>query len=245
VDVRTWLPFYKEKPSARLRLFCFPFAGGGAGAYRAWQAALPPEVDVCAVGLPGRESRFTEPPFTSVAPLVAALSTALTPLMSRPFAFFGHSLGGLIAFELTQQLRRQGRPLPIHFFASAAPAPSLVHRQPKLGRLPQPELIAKLRQYNGTPKEVLEHATLMELLLPTLRADFMMIDDYSHQPSEPLPIAATVIGGSQDAGVPESSLEAWSEAFTAPPKRLVLPGDHFFIQQQQQAVLSLIASALK
>ncbi len=244
MEFRTWLPFYKEKPQGRLRLFCFPFAGGGAGAYRAWQAGLPAHVELCALSLPGRESRFSEKPYTSLTALVDALVPALAPVMDKPFAFFGHSLGTLIAFELTRRLRREGRALPVHFFASGAPGPSLAHQQPKLGRLPHDELMAKLHAYNGTPKEVLEHATLMELLLPSLRADFILIDDYAYVAEAPLAVPATVLGGTGDATVPPTGLGAWAEVFTAAPRQVLLPGDHFFIQQQQPQVLSIISEAL-
>ncbi len=245
MDVKLWLPFYKPKPTARVRLFCFPFAGGGATAYRTWAEGLPPEIDVCAVSLPGREARFNDPPFTSMPALVKALHAGLSPLLTGPFAFFGHSMGGLIAFELTRQLRRTGAALPAHLFLSGSQAPRRVPEQPKLGRLTDEQLIARLRAYNGTPAEVLEHPVLMELLLPTLRADFLVLDDYVYAQEPPLDVPATLLGGAADATVRPAHLEDWKELVRPGAEVVVLPGDHFFIQPQQPTVLARVAAVLK
>src|SRR6202035_2395188 len=92
-------------------------------AYRGWAAALPGDVEVCPVQLPGRESRLREPPFVSAERLVLALADALHPHLALPFAFFGHSMGAMLSFELARELRRRGRPLPVHLFVSGRRAP--------------------------------------------------------------------------------------------------------------------------
>src|SRR5438552_7109196 len=119
----SWLACLKPRPHAAVRLFCFPYAGGGASAFRCWPDALPASIEVCPVQLPGRETRFREPPYTRLAPLAEALGHALRPFLDRPFAFFGHSMGALVAFELTRWLRRAGGPQPAHLFVSACAAP--------------------------------------------------------------------------------------------------------------------------
>ena len=123
-----WLAYREVKPHARLRIFCFPYAGGGASIFRGWTALLPADLEVCPVQLPGREGRLREAPFTHMEPMVNALVDALQPYFDLPFVLFGHSMGAAIAFELTRELRRRGRPQPLHLFAAGRRAPHL-HRR--------------------------------------------------------------------------------------------------------------------
>ena len=120
-----WLACPQLNPQARMRLFCFPYAGGGASIFHRWPGKLPTMVEVCAVLLPGRGNRLTEPPFIQLSPLVQTLTEALLPHLTTPFAFFGHSMGALIGFELARQLRRQQGPSPVHLFVSGREAPQL------------------------------------------------------------------------------------------------------------------------
>lgn len=122
-----WVYRPKPNPNAQLRLFCFPFAGGGVATYRSWCNDLPPEVEVCLIQLPGRENRLDEPPCTDLEELLAALETALLPYLDKPFAFYGHSLGALLSFELAHRLSHRNKP-PTHLFVSACTAPHLPRR---------------------------------------------------------------------------------------------------------------------
>ena len=170
-----WIARVRPTNGAVLRLFCFPYAGGGAAAYRPWSNELPSQIDVCAVQLPGRETRLREAPFTRIGPLVETLERALRPYCDLPAAYFGHSMGALIAFELARQQRRLGRPGPVRLFVSGHHGPQLPDPHKPLHRLPKDEFVAELRRLNGTPEVVLQNAEIMELLLPYLRAD---LEDY-------------------------------------------------------------------
>src|ERR1035441_10334502 len=158
-----WISCRKPGPKTRLRLFCFPYAGAGAGTFLTWSDNLPADVEVCPVQLPGRGARMTERPFTQLSPLVEALAQALAPLLDKPFAFFGHSLGALVSFELARQIRRQYGVHPVRLFVSAGRAPQIPDRLPAIHTLPDKEFLLELRRLNGTLSELLDHEELMNI----------------------------------------------------------------------------------
>jgi medium-chain acyl-[acyl-carrier-protein] hydrolase len=227
-----------------LRLFCFPYAGGNAALYRHWPDHVPATIEVWPVELPGRGSRPLEPPFTSLTPLVHAAARALLCHLDRPFAFFGHSMGALVAFELARLLRREHGLRPVQLFASAARAPQLFDLDPPISTLPRPAFLEKLRCLGGTPREVLEHPELMELLESMLRADFAVCDSYTYVPDVPLACRLSVFGGLHDPEVSGDQLDAWRAQTTASFSRHMLPGGHFFLQHSPALVPNLLARDL-
>ena len=238
-----WLSCSTPNPQARLRLFCFPYAGGAARIYQHWSAALPPAVEVCAIELPGHGRRLIEPPITRLDQLVDHLGAALLPRLNQPFMFFGHSLGGLIAFELTQWLRSRQWPLPELLVVSAARAPHLPLTEPLLHHLPKAAFLAELDRYGGTPQAIIQNDELMELLLPTLRADFALLETYRYQAQAPLSCAIAAIGGNQDAIVSLDDVRPWQIHTAAQFSLDAITGDHFFVHQPQ--IVPLIASKLR
>ena len=239
-----WILRRPPNPAARLRLFCFPYAAGGASVFRTWQQSLPPEVDVCPVQLPGRESRLREPPFDRLAPLVHALVGVLEPYTDLPFAFYGYSNGALVSFELTRELRRRGMPQPAHIFAAACPAPHLPDRDPPVHDMPDDELIAEMRRLNGTPDEILQNDELMGLLIPLMRADAAIHETYVHAEEEPLDVPITAIGGLSDPKAQREDMEAWGLHTRADFSVRMVQGDHFFIHSAQAMVLRDLAQDL-
>jgi medium-chain acyl-[acyl-carrier-protein] hydrolase len=228
-----------------VRLFCFPYAGGSAAIYRPWSDGLPPSIEVCSIQLPGRGARLLEKPFSRISPLVSALSQALLPLFDKPFAFFGHSMGALIGFELARLLQRKGGPQPLHLFISGAAAPFLPPREIALYKLPEPELIHALHGLNGTPKELLESEELMQLMLPTLRADFAICDTYTYKKGAALRCPITVCGGTRDRKLSRrSDLQAWRSETEASFSLQMFPGDHFFLHTAQPQLLQLLSTQL-
>ncbi len=226
-------------------MFCFPYAGAGASIFRLWPDDLPPEVEVCAVQLPGRESRIRETPVTRIPELIPVLEAALIPWLDRPFAMFGHSMGGLIAFTLAQDLRRHHALLPQHFWVSARPAPHLADHRPPMHHLATPEFVSELRKrFDGIPDQVFEDAELMRLFLPMLRADIAMIETYRYDPQVPLDCPISAFGGSEDSVVAMHEIQAW-RFHTARDFRLrMLPGDHFFVRDNRKALMDAIVDDL-
>jgi medium-chain acyl-[acyl-carrier-protein] hydrolase len=233
----SWVICPKLNPNAKLRLFCFPYAGGRALNFRSWATELPSDVEVCQIELPGRGSRLTESPFTRLEPLIQTLARILLPYLDKPFVFFGHSMGGLVSFELAQLIFKNYGLAPVHMFISGHRAPQVPAPESFIHNLPETEFLKELRRLNGTPEAVLENAELMELLLPTLRADFTLIETYIYEPKPRLDCPITVFGGLQDPTVACDKLEAWREQTNAAFSLRMLPGDHFFIHSAQHLLL--------
>ncbi len=231
-------------PQVKLRLFCFPFGGTGASFYRDWQSALHNSIEVCPIQPPGREERLSEKPFTDLASLVTELGEVLEPYLDRPFAFFGHSMGALISFELARYLRRLNQPMPAYLFISGRPAPQIPLTDLPTFDLPDSEFIKELRQIQGTPESVLQNPELMALFLPLLRADFELCQTYHYNHELPLNCPFFVFGGLTDSDISQESLVSWRAQTTYPMKLQMFPGDHFFILNAQQSILQIVSQHL-
>lgn len=243
-SAQPWLVWPRPNPRAALRLFCLPHAGGGASLFRNWPSGLPAGVEVCAVQLPGRETRFSEPPFTRWQPLISKLAEVLLPLIDRPYAVYGHSMGALLGFELVRQLRRMGIPEPARLFVAASGGPPVPPTEPDIHTLPEAEFRAELRRRQGTPAAVLDNDDLMDALAPMLRADFAICDTYAYQPEAPLTCAVAALGGQDDVTVPQQSLARWGEMTASGFEMTLLPGGHFFPTSQPAPLLDYLRRKL-
>jgi medium-chain acyl-[acyl-carrier-protein] hydrolase len=167
-----WFTCSHPNTQASLRLFCFPYAGGRATLFRNWASLLPSTVEVCAIELPGRGIRLKEPKFTRLAPLVQAIAQVILPYLDRPFAFFGHSMGSLIGFELARLLDNQYQQAPACLFVSGRCAPQVQQSNPPIHNLPEVDFLEALRRLNGTPTEILNNIELMQMLVPNSSGRF-------------------------------------------------------------------------
>jgi len=240
-----WFPLIDATVSATLRLFCFPFAGAGTAAFRGWAASLPASIGVCPVRLPGRESRLSEVPFHHMEPLVRALAEAILPFIDRPFAFYGHSMGAAIAFELTRLLRREDQPLPAALFVSGARAPRF-----RLGHVPpaeptEEEFLRDLEALEGIPPEVRRNRDLLRVVLPALLADTALYRGYMYREEPPLDCPIYAYGGAADPNVRREHLDAWRHETTGTFWLRMLPGGHFFIDSARPAFLAALSEDLR
>lgn len=238
-----WLVRQSGRPCTR-RLYCFHYAGGNAGIFTAWRGAFGPEVEVCAVQLPGRGTRIAEMPPRSFPAVVEQIADAIAADPPLPFGLFGHSLGGLLAFEVTRLLAARGQALPGHLIVSGCEAPA--HRTPArpLHLLSDDELIAELRDLNGTPAEVLDNRELMAMVLPAVRADFGLVYDYAYRPGPALAMPITVLAGARDHRCRPENMERWLDHGAAGGRVHWFEGDHFFIHAERDAVLACVRRAL-
>jgi surfactin synthase thioesterase subunit len=240
-----WIVVAKPRERAAARLFCFSHAGAGGSAYRGWSDAAPAELEICMIQLPGRESRLREPALTSLAEIVQPIVKALEPRTDVPFAFFGHSMGALVAFETARELRRVGGGSPVALFVSASRAPQLPWPHPPVRHLTDVELLTEVnRRYESVPDVIIQDAELRELLTPALRADMTLVETHAYQPENPFGFPVVAFGGDADRMVKRPELEQW-RAHTADSFRLrMLSGDHLFLQARRQELLADIVETM-
>ena len=241
-----WFVCPRPLPRPASRLLCFAHAGGGVPLFRNWPDGLGPDVEVWVAHLPGRGSRMKERPFSRLLPLVQALARAWHSLAwkERPFAFFGHSLGARIAFELARSLQRQGQKGPQHLIVSASPGPQLPRREPAIHTLPKETFLAELRRRGSIPDEVWAQPDLLKLLLPVLRADFTVYETAVYHPGPLLECPITAFGGTADPLVALPELQAWQVQTKASFHCQRFPGDHFYLKTAEASLLQAMRKLL-
>jgi surfactin synthase thioesterase subunit len=176
---------------------------------------------------------------------VDLLVPALLPFLDLPFAVFGHSMGAVLASEFVRALAASGGPLPSHLIVSGRRPPHVPDPESPLHGLPDAEFVAEInRRFGGIPAAVMEHADLVELLLPSLRADMRAIETYRPMPRPPLPCPISVFAGAQDRLAPRDHLEAWRTETTSTFRVRVFPGDHFYLNVRRDDVLADLSATL-
>ncbi|BAZ37898.1 putative thioesterase [Calothrix sp. NIES-4101] len=244
-SIHNWVTVPKPNPDANLRLFCLPYAGGSSIIFRSWLNKLPGNVEICLIELPARGSKIKLPPLNRLEAIVKELSIQIQPYLDKPFAFFGHSMGGLLSFEIARHLRQEYAKKPSHLFVSASRAPQIPSLKPPLHALPETEFKQELRRLNGTPVSVLENTELMELLIPILRADFAVLETYAYTQQSALECPITAFGGLEDGEVSLQELKEWRSQTQSSFQLEIFPGDHFFIHSAQCLLLEKLAKYLR
>jgi medium-chain acyl-[acyl-carrier-protein] hydrolase len=240
-----WILQKSANTNADIRLFCFPHAGGGASSYSSWSFELPRMIDVCPIQLPGHENRAGEPLLTSIRAMAAAAAPELAAYCDRPFAFFGHSMGSMVAFELARLLRARGAAMPFLLIASGHIAPDVPLQRRRIFDRPKDEFIAEVSSMEGTPPEILGDPDMLEFFLPPLRADFEACDCYTYLDEPPLDVPILAIGGVDDTAEPWRHVGAWERHTTGVFTLRSFPGGHFFLQRQRREVLREILKGLE
>lgn len=228
----------------RRRLLCMPYAGGGVAPFRLWHRTLPDDVEVIAVQLPGREARLRETPLQSVFDMVSSVLPEVLAVLDLPYAVFGHSMGSLLAYELVGHLQEIGARLPDRLFVSGRRSPDEVDTRPDLHALPADQFLRELQQrYGAIPAAVLAEPELLELLLPVVRADIRAVESYRLR-SHPVRVTCPVhvFGGNEDHHPLPSQLAGWSRCATQPVRVRVFPGNHFYLNEQREALTAEISA---
>jgi medium-chain acyl-[acyl-carrier-protein] hydrolase len=236
------LQYPQRRPAARLRLVCLPHAGGGAASFRPWAAELPAWIELVLVKLPGRENRIREPVHQDWSSLLADLSEELAGSVQPPFALFGHSFGAMVSYELAY-LGRQTGLLPCQLVVAGCAAPGVPRPVPDLAELPRAELIAGLRQLSAMPDELVD-SEVLDLLLPTIRADLRLAESWPQRPARPVGVPLLVLSGRADPMAPVADCLRWQQFAEAGYRHVELAGDHFFPHTQRSEVLRLLVEVL-
>lgn len=240
----SWFTNFGNENLGRLRLFALPYGGAGAGAFRGIAATLPQDWVLSAVVAPGRERRFSEPGYTSVESLVDALLPELVPLLDRPFAVLGHSVGALVAFELCRRLRRESMPAPDLLCVSARVAPATPRPIGDFHTLSGEALVKAVLALNRGSFGPAPDPAFILAVEPQLRADFAITDTYLYRPAPALDVPLLAFGSADDPSVMAEDLYKWQAETTVSFDAHVFPdGGHFFLDRHAEALVARIAHA--
>ncbi|MEU8683404.1 alpha/beta fold hydrolase [Streptomyces sp. NPDC048611] len=236
-----WLHTPAPRPAPRLRLVCFPHAGAGSSLYHMWSRPVPEDIEVCAVQLPGRETRFREPPARRMEAVVEAVGESVASRLDVPLAIYGHSMGALLAFELARWLRREKLRQPVLLLLSGSPAPdrarswgTLIHR------LPEKEFQEAARDIVGVQPELLDDPATREYLLPLLRADLELVETYDCRAEPPLTVPVTAFYGTGDLLSTGEEAGRWADHTEGPFRCVPWPGGHFYPVEDWKTFLALL-----
>ncbi len=236
-NTSSWFTTYNLPVKNKKKVFAFPYSGAGASAYHQWANYFNQRgIDFIGVRLPARENRLGEKPLSHLPVLIDALVSEIIPLLNKPFVFFGHSLGSLIAFELCRALRKKGVALPTHLFVSAFHPPSLPNPNKALHQLAQNDFIDGIRAYGNTPEKVLSNTLLMDLFLPMLRADFALHETYHYKKESPLACPITVFKGREDSFAKAKYMSDWQQQTQSHYEEVEYDGGHFFIDEYKESI---------
>lgn len=224
-------------------LFCFPFAGGSSYSYRDLFGVTGDFIEVVPLELQGRGRKYGAPLLTNIYDMADGLYAHVRDKINGRYAFWGHSMGGWLAYLLLKRITAENKRLPEHFFISGCEAPSIENRRRDRHKLPKDELIALLRKYDGCPVEVLENDELMEIFEPIIRADFKAVETYDYEPSEPLNLPMTVMRGLKEE-ISYGDCLKWQNETVHKIKLLQFPGSHFFIYDHLPEIGGIITGTL-
>ena len=246
ISSNNWLVTFQPNPTAPLRLLCFTHAGGSATLFRTWGMSLAPMVEIVALQLPGHGHRMSEEPYVDLTALVEAILLGIGDVLDeKPFAFFGHSMGAILAFELARALRVQSLPQPAALFVASRRAPHLLSRNRPIHTLSDEEFfIAIDRRYNGIPLQIRNEPEILRLFTTVLRADLRVVETYHYQSSEPLAYPVKGFVGMDDNDTSPSELQEWAMHTSSTFDLTVLPGGHFFLRDQSAPLLNRLADTI-
>ena len=233
----SWFSIFRPNPDAKLRMFCFSYAGGGTTTFRRWFHRLPSWVEIVAIRLPGREERLQDEIYTQMDTLINALQEVFLDYLDKPFVFFGHSMGALVSFNLAHSLSHANKKMPLQLFISSFKAPHRSSTTDNYHLLSDELLIQKLDLLNGTPRWLLNDPNAMKLFLPTFRADLKVCETYLFNEKKPLDIPFHVFGGDNDLLVDQKELQFWKQHTKSDFSLQLFSGGHFYLHSKSRVPL--------
>ncbi|MGC9381243.1 thioesterase II family protein [Streptomyces sp. MH13] len=238
-----WIRRYHPSEGSQVRLVCLPHAGGSASFYFPMSQALAPALDVLSVQYPGRQDRRDEPGITDMACYADELAGELLPWLDRPLAFFGHSMGAVLAFEVTRRLERDHGVTPVRIFASGRRAPSS-HRHETVHLRDDDGVVAEMRELSGTDSRILGDEEILRMVLPAIRTDYTAIENYRAAPEDVVHTPITVLTGEADPRTTREEAESWGKHTTSDVEIHCFPGGHFFLANHQERIMKIVSERL-
>ncbi len=235
-----WFLRISRTSAPSLRLFCFPFAGSSASLFRPWIEALPEQVEIMAVQLPGRENRLREPCVHDMDEIMEKLGPEIEACLDLPFVFFGHSLGSLVAYELLRRLEDRGRQRAELFIASGGLAPHTCIAPAEPLRLTPDQILQDLRRISPTHGALFNDREVLTLMLPMLQADFEIYANYQYRERAPLRTPVVAIRGAADTYITYQSQLEWKQHTDRQFAFHTIPGTHLFMVDSPRALLALV-----
>jgi medium-chain acyl-[acyl-carrier-protein] hydrolase len=226
------------------RVFCFPYSGATAQVFRPLTQLLPKGISVYSYELPGRGRRFGEEIPGTISEIIEEIHLSIVGMLDKPYVFLGHSLGGILSYEMARHIKAHGHPLPRHLFVTGIRAPQVPKREKNTFDLPRNEFIEKIKEMGGTPSEIFSNEEMLDIMVPILRKDFQIYETYSFTADIPVPFPITAIGGIDDKFVTREDLELWSIHTSSLFEIHMLKGDHFFIHDNMNRIAQLITKAV-
>jgi len=240
-----WLMVPRPVKNPCLRLICLPYAGGNPDIFRPWVEHLDADVELLAVRLPGRGSRIQELPYDDWRSLTEDCLQVLRPFVAEPHAFYGHSFGGRLAYELAQRMQLDFPDFTRRLFVGACRSPGSPQARPYLHQLSECEFRRALATMGATPSAVLESEEVLSLMLPAIRSDMRLAEIWSDWHHAPLPIPLHVYYGHQDPIDNHTSMAGWSSHTSASFELVGIDAGHFFLETHRQQLLSHMAMRLR
>jgi medium-chain acyl-[acyl-carrier-protein] hydrolase len=230
----------------KIKLFCFPYAGGSAVVYNKWKSYLNGNIELCPVELPGRGRLFSSPFYRDMNEAVGDLFRKLSQdFTSSRYALFGHSMGSCLVYELSQQIRHSNLNQPLHLFFSGRRPPQIEKKEKIIHTLPNDEFIAEISDLGGTPREVLEHQELLDLFIPVIRADYKLVETYKYIERGQLESKISVFNGTRDTDTNILEMKEWGKCTRGDCKVYEFEGGHFFIHEHFQKIVAIINDTLQ
>lgn len=239
-DQKKWFMIPERKSDAKFRLFCFPFAGSGPSVFFKWVNDIDSNIELVAVQLPGREKRLSEPVLYKMDSILEELVPAIIPLLGKPFFFFGHSMGAILAYELVRWLHKNNQKLPLKIYLSGRRAPHLSEKDHPIHNLPDKQFIAKIREYGGLPGEILDNKAFLDFYLPILKADFSVVETYQYKNLPRVNVPFCAMGGDKDLLADVDEIKAWQELTAGDFNYYIIPGNHFFLIDAQKDLINIL-----
>ncbi|MEM7313525.1 MAG: alpha/beta fold hydrolase [Planctomycetota bacterium] len=239
-----WLSRRSRSKRTSFELYCFPHAGGGSSIYHRWERILPERVLVSPIKLPGREARFKESPIDNVDEMLLCLEEQVLPVVTPPLVIFGHSMGGLIAYEWTCSLIDAGIQ-PSLLVVSASRSPDGYQGEGRLHKLPDDEMIASLQRDFGRGRPFSDDETeMMKMLADTIRADLKLLETHRWSERAPIDVPIVAMYGTEDSEIPKSRMEGWKARTTAAFELHAIEGHHFYLPEREDEVTKIIMDSL-